>query len=235
MVPGDWEKLVPCYTAFAEQRSGLTIRTQPQWQRVLGENRPLTIYTIGDPVEAYAVVSHVTNFWTTDHISEIAWSTRAGYDGLLSVLGGMAINKTALSWFEPSDGPFYDYYLDQGIDVSLERPIMFRVTDVPMSIRSLKPDPNESGEFVVKVGDSLLPENEGPWRVRFQNGEVEVEKTTKQPDLEIDIRQFAQALLGEPGLRQITASGGVGINSGAGFTSACHLMPAQSTYCMDFF
>ncbi len=138
LTPADWQLLVPCYEVFAHSRSGLNVRAEWHWKRVLGENRQLTIYAVGEPVEAYAVVSHVTAFWTTDHISELAWSTRLGYEGLLSMLGGLAINKAGLSWFEPSDGPFYADYLDQGVEISIERPIMFRVNDVS---RSLVPTP----------------------------------------------------------------------------------------------
>jgi predicted acetyltransferase len=211
------------------------MRTPEQWQRVLGENRQLTVYAVGEPVEAYAVVSHVSGFWTTDHISEIAWSTRQGYESLLAVLGGLAINKTALSWFEPSDGPFYTDYLDQGVTVTVERPIMFRVNDVPAALRGLKPEPAESGEFVIKIVDHLIPGNQGPWHVRFREGAVEVEGTGASADVCIDIRHFAQAFLGEPSLNQLADAGHVEVSSGIGLAAAQRLMPAQPVYCMDFF
>jgi len=235
LIPGDWKALAPCYTAFSHRRSGMNIRTESQWQRVLGENRPLTIYAVGDPVEAYAVVSHVTNFWTTDHISEMIWSTQEGYESLLTVLGGLGINKTALSWFEPSDGPFYTDFLDQGVEVLLDRPIMYRVTDVPGCLRLLKPDPAKSGGFVIQIEDALVPDNNGPWALKFGKGVVEVDKSSLPPDLSMDIRHFNQGFLGEPGLPQLAATGRIKISSASAFNAACTLMPSQSTYCMDFF
>jgi predicted acetyltransferase len=235
LAPSDWEQLEACYSSFARKRSGLNMRTQPQWMRVLGENRPLTIYAVGEPVQGYAVVSHVTNFWTTDHISEIAWSTIEGYEGLLATLGGLGINKTALSWFEPSDGPFYTDFLDQGIEAVLDRPIMFRVNDVASSLRGLKPNESLSGEFVVQVHDDIVTGNNGPWNVKFRSGRVEVDQTATGPDFELDIRHFAQAFLGEPSLSQLAEASRVKVYSEAGYRAACDLMPPQATYCMDFF
>jgi len=237
LTPNDWEQLIDCYSAFAHSRSGLNVRTQSQWQRVLGENRQLTIYAVGQPVEAYAVVSHQTQFWSTDHTSEIAWSTRRGYDGILEMLGGLAINKEGLSWFEPSDGPFYNHYMDAGIDVKLERPIMFRVTDVETSLRSLRPDPVAVGEFVAFIEDRTVHSNNGSWHVRFGDGDVHVEKVSDDHewDFKMSVQSFAQAFLGEPGLADLAGQGSIDISTPKALQSALSLMPTQSTYCMDFF
>ncbi len=235
LAPSDWHELVGCYGTFAGARSGLNVRTESQWQHVLAESRPLTIYAIGDPVEAYAVVSHVSAFWTTDHISEVAWSTRRGYEGLLATLGGLAINKSGLSWFEPSDGPFEAMYLDQGIEVSVVRPIMFRVVDVQGALQMLQPAKQESGEFVIRVDDPVIPENEGPWLVQFGDGRVVVCASDRPEDIHLNVRQFAQAFLGEPSLSQIAALEGLRVRRSEALAEASRLMPPQATYCMDFF
>ena len=235
--PADWQELVACHESFAHARSGVSIRTEFLWQRVLGENRPLTIYAAGDPVEAYAVVSHQSSFWSTDHLSEVAWSSRAGYETLFSMLEGLAINKQGLSWFEPSDGPFYTRFLDAGIDVKLDRPVMFRVNDVLAALRSLKPDSSISGSFSLGVHDHLVPENNGPWQVTFANGVTQVEAipTGGHCDLEMDVRVFTQAFLGEPDLYSVVRADLVSVNNPSSLSIAGALLPPQSTVCTDFF
>ncbi len=236
LTPADWRDLVDCYNLFAATRSGVNMRTERQWKRVLGENRQLTIYAVGEPVEAYAVVSHVTAFWTTDHLSEIVWSTRRGYEGLMCMLGGLAINKTALSWFEPSDGPFYSDYMDQGVSVAVERPIMFRVTDVPAALQALKPPKDLMGSFSFAVSDYLVEENRGPFNVNFSDGSVQVDfEPTASPDFSLDIRNFAQALLGEPNLGDLMRQGRVDVFDEQGFAEASQLLPSSSVCCLDFF
>ncbi|AIE88084.1 GNAT family N-acetyltransferase [Fimbriimonas ginsengisoli] len=232
LTPADWEQLNPCYEAFAHARSGLSLRTEKLWERVLGENRPLTIYAAGDPVEAYAVVSHNVDFWSTDHISDVAWSTLEGYRALLDTFAGIGINKTALSWFEPSDSPFFAQYLDQGVQVTADRPVMFRVCDVPLALRSLHTE--ESGEFTIRVVDDVVPENEGPWRVAFRPGEVVVEPADTA-ELTLDVRPFAQAFLGEPSLADLARLGLVTVGNAAALKAAQRLMPPSPVICADFF
>jgi predicted acetyltransferase len=232
LTPDDWQLIDPCYSAFAHARSGLSLRTEKLWQRVLAENRPLTVYAAGDPVEAYAVVSHNWSFWSTDHLSDVAWSTEEGYRALFEVFSGLSINKTALTWFEPSDSPFYAQYLDQGIEAAVDRPVMYRVCDVPAALRTLRPE--ESGEFTVRVRDDVIPENEGPWRVAFRPGEVVVEKC-EDADIALDIRPFAQAFLGEPSLRDLARIGRVSVTHPDALRAAERLLPALPVTCADFF
>jgi predicted acetyltransferase len=232
LTPTDWEALDHCYSHFAHVRSGLCARNEKLWARVLGENRALTIYAAGDPVEGYAVVSHSTAFWSTDHISDIAWSTRAGYDALMEVLAGIGINKTALSWFEPSDSPFVARYMDQGVELRIDRPIMFRVCDVPVALGKLQTE--EAGEFTVRVRDEIVPENEGPWRVRFRPGQVDVEPCA-EADLSLDIRVFTQAFLGEPSLADLVEMGLVEVANSQALAAAKRLLPPCPVICNDFF
>lgn len=230
--PAQWQEIDPCQRAFAHARSGMSLRTEALWRRVLAENRELTMYAAGDPVEAYAVVSHQVGFFQTDHISEIAWSTRRGYESLFEILRSIGINKTALTWYEPSDSPFLARFMDQGVEVRLDRPIMFRVCDVPGALRSLKPA--FSGSFTVEVEDDLVPENRGPWKVDFEKGVVTVAPSAAA-DLKVDVRQFAQAFLGEPSWSDLARDGMVAVKHGEALEAAMRLMPPTPVYCTEFF
>ncbi len=232
LTPSDWKLLEPCYNAFAHARSGLNIRTELQWERVLNENKPLTIYAIGEPIEAYIAVSHQVAFWETQHLSEFVWSSRAGYEGALSVMEGIAINKTALTWFEPSDSPLYAKWLDQGIEAELTRPIMYRANDVALCLRSLTS--NHSGEFRIAVVDDIVEDNVGPWRVAFGPDGTTVEKCDSA-DITLDVRQFIQAFLGSPSLEDLARIGLVQISDAKAFEAAKTLMSPTPTYCIDFF
>ncbi len=230
--PADWRKIDPCYRAFAHARSGLNLRDVALWQRVLGEHKPLAIYAFGDPVESYAAVSHKTEFWSDQHISELVWSTLRGYESALAFLRGIGINKTNLTWFEPSDGPFYARHLDNGIEAQIRRPIMFRVNDVPAALRALRPE--GAGEFRVRVRDEVVPENEGPWRVAFGANGVEVEPAS-DADMELDIQPFAQAFLGVPRLDYMLRSGLVSVQGGEGVRGARARLPALRGCGAEFF
>jgi|GEM_PF-510292 len=231
--PDDWEQLVPCYQSFAHQRSGVNTREKEyQWRRVLGENRPLVVYAFGDPVESYAVISHKVDFWSEQWVSEFVWSSRRGYESALGFFRQLGINKTAVAWYEPSDSPFFAQYLDQGIEVKVDRPVMFRVNDVTAALRALMPA--ETGSFSLRVVDDVLSENDGVWRIAFSPSGVEVERGGEE-DLTLDVRQLSQAFLGEPSLAELLRHGLVPVRRAAAVQDALKLFTPLPVYCGDFF
>jgi predicted acetyltransferase len=230
---GDVEAIRSCYETFAHQRSGLNLRPHQQWERVVNPETTRTLYVAGDPAEAYAVVQHKVDFWTEQHVIELVWSSRRGYDTILSVLAGIGINKSKLTWVEPSDSPFRALYWDHGAEVTAVSPqIMFRVLDVPGSLRALKP--SSSGSFTVEVMDDELPENRGPWRVAFSPNGVEVDACASA-GLVLDVRRFAQALLGEPSLATLVMNDLVQVGCESDAAAAQSLLPASPTLCLEYF
>lgn len=229
----DWEQLAPCYHAFARERSGLNLRLVPeQWKRILAENKALTIYAFGDPIEAYIAVSHNVAFWVEQGLSEFVWSTPRGYANGLAFLRQLGINKTHVAWFEPSDSPFYAQYLDQGVEAKIERAVMFRVNDVPGALAQLLPE--GSGEFSFAIDDPVVPENAGVWRVQWSEGSVRVQPGT-HAGFRLSIQAFTQAFMGEPSLADLVRFGVVEVTDPSAVSEANRLLSPTPTVCMDFF
>jgi predicted acetyltransferase len=234
LTPADWRELVDCRSRFAHGRSGVNLRTEGMWGRVLSERKPLAIYAAGDPVQGYIAVSHQTTFWEEQFLSEVIWSSRAGYEACLAMMHRVAINKTSVSWYEPSDSPFYSFYLDQGVTAEIQRPTMFRVCDVVAALNGLKPI--GSGAFTFGLQDPQIPENDATFQVRFKPERVLVEKThIDLPDLIFSVPGFTQAFLGEPSLAQLAQFGSVQVNSQSALEEAERLLPPLPVYCNDFF
>ncbi len=233
LTPADRDQIKPCYEAFAKKRSGMNLRPENQWDRIIQLDSNKAIYTVGDPIEAYAIVTHDWNFWVEQKIDEIAWTTMRGYESLLSVLSGIGINKSHLSWTEPSDSPFRHKYWDRGADLEAGiRHLMFRVLDVPLALSRLKPA--TSGSFTLEVQDEHFAENRGPWRIDFSPSGVEVTRTS-DAGLAIDIRQFSQAFMGEPSLLTLAVNGLVEVRSASDFEAATRLLSPMSVTCLDAF
>ncbi len=234
LAPTDWRELAVCQQKFAHARSGVSIRSEGLWGRVLAEVKPLTIYAAGDPIEGYVAVSHKINFWEEQWLSEVVWSTKEGYEACIGIMHQLGINKTSLAWNEPSDSPYYARYLDQGVVAELNRPACWRVCDVAGALKGLKPE--TSGEFTLLVEDHVVEDNRGPFRVRFTPDGVAVENApTASPDLEFGIREFTQAFLGDPCLQELAEFGSVKVHSGEALASAKLLLPHLPVYCSDFF
>lgn len=231
--PGEFGAVKPCYEAFARRLSGVNIRNADQWWRKMGRDKPHAVYAVGNPVEAYVALRLVAGFWENQEVGEIVWTTPAGYQSALALLRSLAINQLAMKWYEPSDSPFLALYDDQGIAVQYDWPrIMWRAVHVPNALKALRP--RDSGEATLRILDPLLPENEGPWRLRFGTDGVEVERGDRA-EVEMDIRAFSQALMGEPSFDSLLRMGRASVSSGQAAEAMRRLLPSQTVYCLDFF
>ncbi len=231
IAPENIVDLEPIYRAFADSRSGMNIRTPDQFRNRLGKKPPM-IYALGDPMEAYAWSGMEGMFWDDLRIGEFVWSTARGYESMLAFLTGLAINRSALIWYEPSDSPFIARHLDQGIKVSLERNIMFRTLNVEACLRTLRT--SEPTTFCLRVDDVEMENNRIPWKVSSTAKESLVERGDRV-DMDMDIGSFTQCFLGDPSFATLADAGAIRL-SGADARRAGELaFPARPVNCYDFF
>jgi hypothetical protein len=104
--------------------------------------------------------------------------------------------------------------------------------DVPKVLSAIRCEGN--GEFVVLVADPQLPDNNGPWRVRFQNAITEVQKGG-EPSFELDILALTQAVLGEPSLAVLVRQEAVLVRDGGRMESALRFFAPFPGFCLDRF
>ncbi|MBI1757293.1 MAG: GNAT family N-acetyltransferase [Fimbriimonas ginsengisoli] len=226
------ELIKPCYEAFCHRHSGMNLRNDFQWERALSPKSHRTLYVAGRPAQGYAIVQHKVDFWEDQHVEEIAWCSRSGYEAILGLIRGIGINKSKVSWYEPSDSPFLAAHFDHGCKIEIERIVMYRILNVPLALQALKP--TAEGEFTLEVADAILPENRGPWHVAFSPGAVEVQ-LTHDAALRMSERCFVQALLGEPSLLDLLNLGLVETADTPAAMAAIRLLTPSSVYCTDFF
>jgi len=224
------DELEACHQRHAARYNGIWKRTRMQWEEDLAS--PRRVYGVGQPVRGYLFFDKDPGFWVTGTMSEVVWESAGAYRGLLGLMASVAINKTALCWFEPSDSPFVASYLEQGITVEMERPVMYRLLDVCAGLSRLRTARRIA--FTIEVDDAGLPENSGVFQVECGVDGCEI-KMGGTPDLRLDIRRLTQAFMGEPSLAQLIEQGYVQVLSPAGAAAAIDAMPRRTVYCIDQF
>lgn len=231
--PSDFHLLESCYDQFAKKYNGMIRRNDWWWGRATHANvSDRRVYAFGDPIQAYAIVKFTDDFWVVQPIEEAVWTSPEGYASLLALFKSIGINRSHVSWTEPSDGPFLQSHFDNFSEVSLKRSIMFRVTNFNSAISCFSP--KESGSLTIQVHDDLIPENRGPFRIEFSPEAVSVEPS---PTAEITLsdRALAQVILGQPSMRDLLRSGAVKASSDAAAIAAIRLFRYRPAYCLDFF
>ncbi|MCW5940967.1 MAG: GNAT family N-acetyltransferase [Fimbriimonadaceae bacterium] len=226
----EWRALEPCYEAFRSRYSGMNKRLESQWRRSFRGDPP-KVYAIGEPVEAFLVLSLQDTFWGEQFVSDFVWSTPEGYRAGLGLMRALTINQERAAWYEPPDLPFLMRHLDHGPRFELTKWIMFRCLNVPASLEKMRPD--RSGHFTLRVRDAEVPANVGPWRVEFNEGGVRVEPCSGH-EVEIDIRALTQAILGALSAEELAAQGHVSADPDA-LARLGRLFTRRPVYCMDDF
>lgn len=223
------------YDRFAVARSGTGVRNDLLWRRVVDipydADPPLAkraAYLVGEPGQAYIILRHDVTFHVEQEVREIAWATREGYESALGFLKALAINKSSVCWKEPSDSPFLASYVRSSSlsTIKWTNAVMFRVIDVAKALSALKP----TAGFGVRISDPDLPENDGVWQV----GPSGV-KRGGEADFACGIREFTQALLGQPSLSDLARNDAIEVLRPAGLEKAFRTLPPQPVTCLDFF
>jgi predicted acetyltransferase len=233
----DWPQLEAAYATFAANYSGMCRRDAARWEHFqhLTDPAPL-VFAVGDPVEAYAIARATARSWKQQEVLEVVWASPRGYRAVLSLISGLTFNHAALTWQEPGDGPFCTGWFDQGVEVQLVRPWMYRVVHLPRTLAALHSE--GTGQFTLAVEDPHLPENQGPWRVSFEDGVTRVEPTggaSGDADLVTTIGHFTQAVLGEPSLGQLIRQGFVTVHDPAAADAAQRWLTPQRIFCLEAF
>jgi predicted acetyltransferase len=229
----DWAPLDLAYEKFAFRYSGMRTSRKGFGLSRLTQTHgtPPFVFAAGDPVEAYALLRLTRN--DDLDVIEFVWATLEGYESMLATLAGVGINRQTITWAEPSTGPFLSSkWFTRGMTARLPNPSMFRVINVPDSLTGLST--TESGSFTMVIDDEILPSNRGPWRVSFSPEGIHVEPTDSG-DLQIDIRQYSQAWLGEPSLENLLEHGFVSCSSADAVKAATALLPPKTTYTLEYF
>jgi predicted acetyltransferase len=229
----DWTALEAAYRTFALAYSGMAIRQSLWGSRITSSSgNPSLVYAVGDPVEAYALLRLAPRMANNQEIAEVVWATSTGYQALLATLSALSINHDSLTWFEPGNSPFLSQWADRGVEAVLLHPAMFRVLDVPGTLAMLPAA--GSGMFTLAIDDEHLPDNRGPWRVVCTPEGVQIERS-ETAEVRMHIRQYTQALLGEPSFADLVHHGLVSSTSAQAVADAAALFSPWPTYIIDFF
>ncbi|HEY3782682.1 MAG TPA: GNAT family N-acetyltransferase [Fimbriimonadaceae bacterium] len=228
----DRAKIYPVYEQYAKRYAGMNLRNEDQWWRVLGADTPMQVYTLGDPIEGYILLKLNSDFWNTQNVKEVVWNTGRAYDSILAFFSCLGMNKNDVVWPEPSDGPFFGTYMDQGITGAWNNDLMFRVLDIPACLSAIKSE--EKGEFSFHCEDHSYPANTGSWHVCFSPEGTRVERGGSA-DFSLSIGTLTQSVLGDPDFGSLLKAGRIEALENKGTEVARRFFGRQTVYCTDFF
>lgn len=229
---GDFESIKPCYEAFARAYNGQNIRSEKNWWRQMGGDKPFHIYAYGDPVVGYVAVRLDASFWVPMSVYEIAWSNGEGYEACLSMIAALGVNKTEISWDEPWPSPYFARYVDQTVKIETRLAAMYRMVNLNSTLSRLSSD--DSTELTIEVRDPEIAENNGCWRIAAGPDGAEISRTDAA-EVRTTIGHLTQAFLGDPNFESLVRCGAIHVDSDDAYHRAATLFTPASVFCSDFF
>ena len=126
-------------------------------------------------------------------IEDLAWQGREGFHALLGFLGRFTADYGTVELPLPRGMELLSLiHSPDAYDISKqsEQSYMIRVVNVPELLKAMRKPPRT--DFILRVTDEMIPENNGSWRVC---GEA-VTGTELPPDLELNVRALGPLAAG---------------------------------------
>lgn len=199
---GDWKELSAIYDAFTKKRNGYTLRDEASWKS----------HIKGQLLEGYIAVVYDEKgpsgylFYTMDDrkliATEIAFARETGRRGLYAFMAGHRGSIDRCLWQEPLDDRSFRYWNDGAEHTYIRNRtfpyMMARVTDPVTAFDGLPcPEELEGEELAFQLVDSFLPDNNGIYVLRAEDGKISALKEDVFYSLKCHIEDISGLTLGE--------------------------------------
>ena len=235
--PADRPAIAACYTEFAGRYRGAMARREQEWNRILDDNEKQYTYTY-----LYEKEGRVMGYLTyrggkreETRIREFVSLTPQAQRALLGLLRRHEMQIEKFAWNAPSDDTLWSQLMHWDLETKLEPNTMSRIVDVPGAFAYCRPVPASSGTVIFALKDDCAPWNTGTWRITFEGGKTQAERTNSAPQLELDIQALSQAYHGTPTLDTLRAAERLTIHDEAGFTTLKQLLDGPPMWMSDSF
>jgi predicted acetyltransferase len=186
------------YDAGARLQTGQVERSERSWRSVAhGDDRASVVYwgEGGEP-EGYAIVRYRADLPLTERFLEVEermWLTLGAQQGIYAWLGSLGDQWRELVYRAHPEEGFGDRLSEPRLPLlsapswglwfpsaTLLRGPMFRLLDVPEALAQRTLVDGHELSVALEVEDDQIPENRGPWHLRFEGGSIRVEPLAGQ-------------------------------------------------------
>lgn len=246
--PEDRPKIAAVYTQLARKYRGMLARTDKQWNSVLEDREEHYTYTYlyehpsEHPSEQPSDVGSAEGYLTYNggkpeetRLQEFVATTPRARRALLGLLRRHEMQVDKFKWDAPSDDPLYHQLCHNDIETRIEPMTQGRIVDVAFALSAWSPARDATGSFTLAVQDEHAPWNEGTWRVEFEQGNVDIERTDDAPQLSMPIQSLSQAYYGTPTLDEIRDAAKLTVHDEPAYEAINTLLAGPPMWTLDYF
>jgi predicted acetyltransferase len=215
------KEIISIYNQFIADKNLAVVRNQRLWNHWLdpdpyNTNQNMYVwYDVHDQPRSYIIfnITHNENGGHDMQVKEFVWLDNDSLLGILGFLNEFKSQFTHLIWNIPDFIDLQDLFPEP---YNIKREIltsgMNRIVDLQKVFELMK-YPSGAGELVISVEDANLKWNSDTYSLRWDSGGVQVQTTTKSPDLICNIQSLCQLITGSATIQNLAVAKRIQINS----------------------
>lgn len=233
----DRPKIESCYTAFALRYRGLLARDEKRWNDHLKDREEKYTFTFvyenNGIVEGYLSYRGGTDQET--RLNEFIALNPTARLALLGLLRRHDMQTDKFAWRAPGNDPLYHQLCHNDVETKLFPTTQGRVVDVAAAFAAWKPNADSRGSVRLAVTDEHADWNQGVWHIEYENGQTDIRKTEREPQVTLSIQSLSQAYYGTPTLDEVREAGQLQVHEETGFDTLRDLLSGPPMWTCDSF
>ena len=237
--PLNKELLAPLYAKLTSQYSGVPLRTDFQWKKLLTVHelegmQCAVVYREGEPCGYMFYYISEGCFTVHELLAD-------GFDARNRLLQYASMHQSAakeFAWIAPAWDKTYLGFADQSLAPQVKPFMMARCLDARKALAQLvAPEGAQEGSVVVLLTDKVIDRNNHLLKLYVKDGAVEVKSTIEQEEVIMDMGAFTQLYFGAFSVTELFEAGRIRVKAGAEAKLSLleSLFPKQRTFINEYF
>ena len=237
--PLNKELLAPLYAKLTSQYSGVPLRTDFQWKKLLTVHelegmQCAVVYREGEPCGYMFYYISEGCFTVHELLAD-------GFDARNRLLQYASMHQSAakeFAWIAPAWDKTYLGFADQSLAPQVKPFMMARCLDARKALAQLvAPGGAQEGSVVVLLSDKVIDRNNHLLKLYVKDGAVEVKSTIEQEEVIMDMGAFTQLYFGAFSVTELFEAGRIRVKAGAEAKLSLleSLFPKQRTFINEYF
>lgn len=230
------EKLAPIYATFTVNCSGVPVRDEFQWKKLLAvnaaENVQLVVASENEKTTGYMFYKITDG---TFNAIELIYLTNDAKFALLNFAGQHKSDAENFVWLAPDWDKTYLNFKDQSITGSVAPFMMARCIDARRALLDIAPSKKIVGEVNLLLTDNLVEENNHMLKLISDDGQLGVSSTKDAEDIAMGMAAFTQMFIGTFTATELAEAGLITVKNEEKLELLDKLFPKLRTFNNEYF
>lgn len=232
----DVEKLKGLYRAFTKDFSGVPVRSDFQWNKLLtvhaGEKIQCVLAYEDDKPTGYMFYKIAEGTFNAIELIHLTNETKFA---LLNFAAQHKSDAKEFVWLAPDWDRTYLQFGDQSLTGSVAPFMMARCIDARRALADIIPGKYVAGEINVLLTDDLIELNNHMLKIIADNGQLGVSSTMEAEDLTMDMGAFTQMYIGTFSATELAEAGLIKVKNRESLALLDQLFPKIRTFNNEYF